>query len=231
MKHTISIIMVLLLSSAAFSQIRNNPKLTVQKDDPHFAVLAEYKAQIVARYNKGKLIIPTFRSWLKVRSKSASELFPQLSFYSISWSESLHPNAKKQDMSLALGLEKTVGVNRNSGKIEVELLCCGNYEAFGQLLVRHKAVLQNVTDAKRVWIAFCDTHHRLWRDYPIRKISETEWRLGISSYDQTVSTTNKTKTMVTRTHYMQIMVDVKSKQILSWESKVDTSNKRTLPKE
>jgi hypothetical protein len=213
------------------SQIRSNPELIVKNDNLHFSTLTEHQIQIEKQYDEGKLIQPTFQQWVRVKSEAASQLFPKMSFYSIAWAETPRPGAKnKQPIHLVLRLEKTIGINQGTGKIEAELYCSGNYEAFGELLIKHKAALRNPADAKKIWEAFCEIHHKHWQEYPLKKISDTEWHLGISSYDQIVSTTEESSTVVTQTHYMQVVIDKESGRILSWKSKVDTSNKRTLPK-
>ena len=215
----------------ALAQMRNKPELIVQESDPYFTILAGHQAQIRNLYDEGRLKLPSFGDWIRVESKSASLLFPKLLFCSISWSEVLHPDAKLENVTRAFGLEKTVGINTDKGELEAELFCCGNYEAFGKLLVKYRIIMQSPADARRVWEAFCDIHHRHWQEYPFEKISDTTWHLGIFSYDQTVGATDDIRTVETVTHYMQVMVDRGSGRILSWESKVDRANRRTLPKE
>lgn len=127
-------------------------------------------------------------------------------------------------MGLCLLIEETVGINIDNGKIEEDFSCGGDYEPFGKLLITNKVVLRDNANAKRIWDAFCDIHHRHWKELPIKKISDTEWHLGIMSYDQDIG---GTKT-VTRTHYMRVLVEKDSKLVLSWESMMDTSNERKV---
>ena len=55
------------------------------------------------------------------------------------------------------------------------------------------------------------------------------WRLGLYSYDQTVSETGGVRTIVKRTHYYKVVTDAKSGAVASWESVVETSDQRTEP--
>lgn len=205
------------------------PALVVRPGDPHYEVLARHQEQIRSQCGKDKLILLSFRSWVRVESAALSQLFPKLAFYSITWSQSLRPDAPTRHVSLALGLKATVGIDRDTGEVEAELYCHTGCDAFGQLLVKHKTVLQNDADAIRIWKAFCELHHTHWPGPLAQRISETEWRLPISRHDRTVSSTDKTKTVETWTSYMQTMVDAESKEILSCEQKVDTSYERTPP--
>ena len=63
----------------------------------------------------------------------------------------------------------------------------------------------------------------------MKKISASEWRLGLSSYDQTISVADGFMTVVTRTHYMQVLVDAETGRIGSAETKVDTTDERKIP--
>jgi len=60
------------------------------------------------------------------------------------------------------------------------------------------------------------------------KISDNEWKLGISSYDQTISTDDASKVVVTRTHYTKIITGTNTNEIIEWKSIVDTSNERKV---
>src|SRR4029077_13803760 len=122
--------------------------------------------------------------WVRVNSEQVSQLFPKLSFFSI---------------SLAFDFEKTVGINTDTGKIEEELWSFGNHEEFGKMLVKYKIVLKDDADANKIWKAYCEIHHDHEEELPFKKVSDTKWHLGIASYDQTISAT-ETRTVVTTTH-------------------------------
>ena len=143
-----------------------------------------------------------------VNSPATAQLFPKLQFASISRSWDGHP---------ADDLGVTVAIDTAAKRIVKELLRYGNYEKYGELLVDHRVTLRDAADAKLIWDAFCDIHHRHWKDHPLKKVSASEWHLGISQYDQT------------RTHYMKVLVDPRTGQITSWESKVDSSDERKIP--
>lgn len=215
---------------SAMGQIRFDQTAAVSEDDPIFQPLTSYQAAIEAVYEKGQTARPVFTKWVRVESPAAAQLFPVLRFASVSWSETADPAATTHQVSLAIGLETTLAVDPTTQRVEAKLHGTGNYEEFGKMLVDHAIPLRNEADAKTVWDAFCELHHRHWKDHPARKVSDSEWHLGLASYDQTISTTNTSKIEVTRTHYIKVIVDPTTRRISLWESVVDSSAERTIPK-
>lgn len=201
----------------------------LSKDDPITAALAEEQTKIEAKYEVYKFAQPKFESWRRIRSPFAGKLFPKLEFAFITWVEVPHPQAKQRAIGLALGLGQTVAVDHETRQIVWRESLHGNYRDFAKLLVDHQITLQNVADAKRIWDAFCDIHRREWKNHELKKVSSSEWRLGINSYDQTTAVKQGHKVVVTRTHYFQIQTDPKTGLIRGWESKVETSNERKVP--
>jgi len=122
-----------------------------------------------------------------------------------------------------------VAIDTTTKRFVEELPCWGNYEAYGKLLVDHRVPLRDTADAKLVWDVFCDVHHRHWKHYPLKKVLANEWHLGIYRYAQTTSVVDEIKTEVTRTHYTKVLVDPKTGQVNSWESKMDSSDERKIP--
>jgi len=209
-------------------QIRYDGATPVAHDDAIYPLLAQHQASIERKYKAGGYTFAEFSQWIHVESPAAAKLFPTLQFASVRWSERANPAAKKP-VAQAIGLEKTLGVDRKKEKIVIELYGWGNYVAFGKLLVDHRIKLRDEEDAQLVWNAFCELHHKHWQHYKLQRISEREWRLGIFSYDQGISSFSGFRTIVTRTHCMKVTVDPESGRILSWKSIVDTSNKRKVP--
>lgn len=217
------------VSLPTFGQIRYDTATVISNSDPIYAVLAADRTAIEKGHEDGKMIRATFRPWVAVDSAPAARLFPGLRFASIAWSESPHPEAKYHPVGLALSIEKTVAIDTNSNRIVMGLFCEGNYEPYGKLLVAHNVSLRNTADAKTIWEAFCDIHHRHWKDFPLEKVSDVEWHLGLSSHAETMSVIDGFKTEATRTYYMKVVVDPKTGLIVSCESKVDTSEQRKTP--
>jgi hypothetical protein len=208
----------LTMCAPAYGQIRFDTSTAVPKTDPIYPVLAEHKALIEMRSEGCKSAQPTFSDWVWVNSPAAAQLFPKLQFASMSFSA-----------ACAHGLEVTVAIDTATKCLVKELYCYGSYEAYGELLVDHRVPLRDAADAKLVWDAFCDIHHRHWKDLPLKKVSASEWHLGISQYDQTTSVVGEFKTVVTQTHYKKVLVDPRTGQITSWESKGDSSDERKIP--
>jgi len=205
--------------------VREPPHLVVRPGDPHYEVLAQYRVRMGSHYDRDKLILPGFGNWVRVESASALQVFPKLVFYSITWSLSKHPEATKP-VSLPLSLKKTVCVDKDTGEIEAEYL---DYDALGQLLLKHRVTLRNAADAMRIRKACCELCGTHWPGPLAERTSDTEWRLGISSHDHTVSESDEGKTVETSTSYLQIMVDAESKEILSCERRVNRSYERIPP--
>lgn len=210
-------------------QIRYDGPTPVAEDDAIYRLLAQHQASIEKKYRDGGYALAEFSKWIHVDSPAAAKLFPSLQFASVRWSERANPTAKKGVAGLAIGLEKTLGIDRKTKSIVIQLYGSGNYMAFGELLINHRIKLRNEKDAERIWNAFCELHHKHWQDQKHQRISAHEWRLGISSYDQTVSSVTEFRTIVTRTHYTSVTIDPESGRILSWKGTVDTSNKRKVP--
>lgn len=205
----------LTLGAPAYGQIRFETSTVVPKTDPMYPVLAERKA-LIESCNATQ---PTCSDWVWVHSPAAAQLFPELQFASLSW-----------DGGNARGLEVTAAIDTASKRIVKELFSWGNYESYGELLVDHRVPLRDAAEAKLVWDAFCDIHHRHWKDDPLKKVSASEWHLGISRDDQTTSVVGELETVVTRTYYTKVLVDPKTGQITSWESKMDSSDEPKIPK-
>ncbi len=200
----------------------------IPKTDSIYPVLAAHQAAIAKRYEDGKCARPLFSDWMRVNSPAAAKLFPKLQFASISWSLRRHPEAKGS-VALAEGLKVTVAIDAATKRIIKELHCGGNYEAYGKLLVDRRALLRDAAEAKLVWEAFGDIHHIGSKKWPCKKVSASEWHLGISRSDQTKSVADGFKTVVTQTYYAKVLVDSKTGRITSWESKVDSSDERKIP--
>lgn len=221
---------LIVVSSLLAGQIRTNPELVVGVKHPDLKILQAHQAEIHSDYEKSQTTLPNFGEWIRVDSAAAQSLFPNLVFYSISWSESRHPNCKHEQISLCGLLEKTVAVNRKTGEIEKKLFCYGNYEAFGELLIEHRIPLRTVAEARTVWTSFCEIHHRHWQESLIEKAGENHWELGISTYEQVTSTTETTKEVSHRKHYKLVETNPEDGTILSWKSVVETPKVETLPK-
>lgn len=231
MKPALTLLLLLAaLVSLAVGQIRFEQAVEVSKDDPIYPFLAEYQATVGAAYKKNPTVRPVFSSWIRVDSPAAARLFPQLRFASVSLSEMPDPKAGKPPVGLAYRIETTLAVNLTTKRTEATLPANGNYEAFGKMLVDRGVPLRDEADANTIWEAFCELHHRHWKDYPAKKVSASEWHLGLFRDDQILSTTDTSKVEVTRTHYMKVVVDPTTSHVSSWESLVDTSEERTIPK-
>jgi hypothetical protein len=224
----IAVLAVALFPPPGHGQLRNDLANAISKDDPIYACLAAYQAAMQRREEEDKQIRSTFQDWIRVNSPAAAQLFPNLRFASLRWDMHRHPEAKGP-LALATGLEIVVAIDTTTNRLLRELWCYGNHEEFGKLLVDYKVTLRDATEAKLVWEASCDLYGQGSKTAPMKKVSASEWRLGISSYDQTTSVVDGVKTVVTRTHSTRVLLDPKTARITSWENRVDSSNERKMP--
>ena len=160
----------------------------------------------------------------RIEGRAIRELFPGWEFYAVSYSNYKKEGFDDRPVSLAAGLGLTLAVGPDS-RLKIRMSHYGNHEEYGYLLIETKAAIRNADDANLVWHAFCEIHRKAWKGRKVEKVSETEWKLGIFSYDQTISVVDGVSTVVKRTHFMQVMIDPASKQIATWKSIVETSNR------
>jgi hypothetical protein len=165
---------------------------------------------------------------MKVDSPAAAKLFPNLRFASLVWDMHRHPESKEQ-VGLAQGLEMVVAIDTKTNRLTKELWIHDNHEKLGKLLADYKVTLRDAAEARLIWDAACDIYGQGSKTAPMKKISDSEWRFGIESHDQTTSVVDGFKTVVTRTYYMKVLVDPKTGQITSSGITVDSSNKRKVP--
>jgi hypothetical protein len=213
---------------SAHGQSRYDQANIIPKNDAIYPILAECRSAMQKREEEGKQVRSTFRDWIKIDSPAAAKLFPNLRFASLVWDMHRHPEYKGE-VSLALGLEMVVAVDTKTNRLAKELWVYDNHDEFGKLLADYKATLRDAAEAKLVWDASCDIYGKGSKMAAMKKIADSEWHLGITSYDQTTSVVDGFKTVVTRTHYMRVLVDPKTGQITSSGTKVDSSNERKVP--
>jgi hypothetical protein len=178
MKLFLPVLALVAASTTLQAQIRHDTAIRVAKSDPIYPALEEYRSQIQKRYEDTQQKLPIFSEWVLVQSPAAVRLFPSLRFAAISWNERAYPDVKDRLVNLAVGLQTTVGVETSSNQIQIKLSGFGNYEAFGTLLASNRIRIQNATDAKTVWEAFCDLHFKHWQNQPAVKVSDKIWHLG-----------------------------------------------------
>ncbi len=209
-------------------QTRHDPANIISKKDAIYPVLTEFRTAMQKREEEEKQVRSTFHDWIKVDSPAAAKLFPNLRFASLVWDMHCHPESKER-VSLAQGLEMVVAIDTKTNRLAKELGVYDNHDKFGKLLADYKATLRDAAEARLIWDASCDVYGQGSKTAPLKKITDSEWQLGIQSHDQTTSVVDGFKTVVTRTYYMKVLVDPKTGQIISSATTVETSNTRNVP--
>jgi len=224
---TVVTVILILTTGAARAQmdVPNDTTVTaVSETDVHWKIVQKEIEQIT----KGAPDSPIGNKLEmvgRIEGWAIRELFPGWEFYAVSYSNYKKEGFDDRPVSLAAGLGLTLAVGPDS-RLNIRMSHYGNHEEYGHLLIETKAAIRNTDDANLVWHAFCEIHRKAWKGRTVEKVSETEWKLGIYSYDQTVSVVDGLSTIVKRTHFMQVTTDATSKQITSWKSVVETSNNR-----
>ncbi len=217
-----------LFPGSGHGQTRHDPANIVSKKDPIYPTLADYLAGMRRREEEEKQVRSDFREWVKVDSPAAAKLFPNLRFASLVWDMRRHPEFKGQ-VSLAQGLEMVVAIDTKTNRLARDLWVFNDHDEFGKLLADYKVTLRDAAEAKLVWDASCDIYGQGSKTSPLKKVSDSEWRLGITSYDHTTSIDNGSQTVQTRTYYMKVLIDPKTGRIISSATKVDYSDIRKEP--
>lgn len=187
MKYLFAILVSIAPVTNLSAQVRLDTATFVQKTDPIYPSLEEYRLQILKQYDDTKQAQPAFSNWVDVQSAAVNDLFPLLRFAAITWDERVHPEAKnKKDIgwNYAFGLQVTIGVDRSSNQIKYKFDGYGNYEPFGKLLADNQIRIRNAEDARTVWEAFCDLHFKHWKSQPAIRKSESVWHLGDVTSDR-----------------------------------------------
>jgi hypothetical protein len=158
----------------------------------------------------------------EINIKDANSLFSGWKFYGFDFSNYAKNPSDKKKYSLAFGLRSTLAVFSDSNSIKTFELYNGNTDTYGKFLKLNKIVVRDANDAKLVWGAFCEIYRKSGKDYKYEKISDNEWKLGINSFEQMISSNITVK----RTNYFKVTTDPKTKQITEWKSITETSDKR-----
>jgi hypothetical protein len=178
MRRFLAIAMILTLGLAN-AQTRWEKLTKVEDGDTAVPTLKEWEQELADIFRKQGRVEPAISSWHVLQFDSLKTLFPQYRFFAVSWSERPTPG-KLESLGIDLGVTLVID---GQGKRVKELQHNGDYEAFGELLKTAKIAIRNDTDAKLVWVAFCDAHQRHWQTQPSAKITDRTWHLGQSEVE------------------------------------------------
>jgi hypothetical protein len=198
----------------------------VNEKDAHWDIV-QSEIERITKHDPNSLTGNKIDYYGLLNVKDANSLFPGWSFYRFVYSMYVKNPSDKNRVSIALGLRYTLAV---AGHVKIHLINStyrvGNSKDFREFLRINDIHINDTNDAKLVWKSFCEIHSRGNRDLKLEKITENKWKLGISSYDQTISSDQEFRTIVTRTNFYEVTTDSNTKQITDWKSTVETSNKR-----
>jgi hypothetical protein len=166
----------------------------------------------------------------KIQGEASRALFPTWDFYSFEYSQYAKPGSTgRENLAFSLGHTLAVCADDPAAPRVMRLSHSGNYEPYGELLQSTRTLLHDVDDARRVWAGFCEVHRLSWQTNGIEQLSDHQWKVGISSYEQTTAAYSGMKTIVQRTHWYEIHTDPATDAITFWQSHVDTSAPRYEP--
>lgn len=220
--------MILLLAAGvAGAQIdvpSDAPMASIDTSDAHWKII-QTEIEHITSGAPGSPIGNRLERVGRIEGKAIRTLFPGWKFYALTYSNYVKEGFEDRYLNLAAHLGHTIAVVPNS-RDKKNLLHFGNYEEYGNLLIETKAAISNTDDAELVWDAFCEIHRKAWKGNKVEKISETEWKIGIASFDQTIAIVDGISTIVKITKFMRVKTDPSSKRIVAWKSISETSNKR-----
>ncbi len=218
--------LLIALTPAATAQVSSLPKDTtlspVEESDAHWNIVQKEIERITKTDPESAVANQMLRVG-RIEGKAARLLFPKWKFYYFSYANYLKEGFEDHLSlaHLAFGLGHTIALvpgSRESRRLGAE--------SWGEMLREEKVVISNADDAKLVWHAFCEVHMNAWKDYGIERVSETEWKLGIFSYDQTASVVDGVKTIEKRTHYTRVETSPSSNEVTLWKNILETSDRR-----
>ena len=122
----------------------------------------------------------------RIEGKAIESLFPGWKFYAFEYSNYKKEGFTRYPVGLGAYIGHTLAINSTT-KETIRLWHSGNYEDYGRLLKENTILIKNADDVRLVWDTFCEIHRKAWKDQKIEKVSESVWKLGNHSYDQTVS--------------------------------------------
>jgi hypothetical protein len=220
MKAIVALLLILTAGMAA----QNRHLVPVSESDVRWAVVKD-EIDRITRINPTSPVANRLGGFGRIDGKASRALFPAWEFFSFTYSNYLRDGFTSGHASLAFGLGHTLAVS-SDGTAAVRLYYDGNYEQYGDLLLKSNVTMADARAARRIWDAFNEIHMKGWSALEPEKRSTGEWRLGRTRYDQTISVVGGRKTVVTRTHYVKVKTDPATHRITSWESVVETSNER-----
>ena len=156
-----------------------------------------------------------------INTKDANSLFPNWKFYLFTYS--MYKINVADRASLAFGLKSTLAVSDSNPIKTFVIYNSIDYEKFLKL---NKISIHDVNDAKLVWNSWCEIHRKGTKDLKVEKISDNEWRLGINSNEQTISSDNEFRTVAKITSFFKITTDPNTYQITKCKDEVQISDKR-----
>ena len=154
-----------------------------------------------------------------INTKDANSLFPGWNFYGLECSEYMRKVTDKK-YSLALRLRYALAVSSGKAILIYNEI---DYEKFLKL---NKVSIRDVNEAKLVWKSWCEIKRQSGKDLKVEKAADNEWKLGINSYEQTISSDNEFRTVVKRTSFYKITTDPNTYQITKCKDEIETSDKR-----
>lgn len=225
MKSVLLILHIIVLTVNALGAQVSYPNGTIiypaNESDPHWKILRKE----IKRITKDEPTSPagmTMRAVGRIEGKAIQTLFPNWQFYYFSYSGYKKEGFDNIPVHIVGMVGHALAISSDSSEPVYPY-------PYGDFLIKNKAAIHNSEEAKLAWDAFCEIQQHQWKNYKIEKVASNEWKLGIYSYDQTISVVGGYETVVKVTHYKKVITDPITNQILSWEDIVKESDKRLRP--
>lgn len=151
--------------------------------DDMAATLEEWRARIESMQEADGDCIAEFTAWSEIDTAPVRGLFPDYRFFTITWNQRPVDETKALTRAYAWGLAVTLAVARDTHSV-TEFSHYGNYVEFGDFLRRERIRIADESDARLVWDAFCDIHHKRWNQQGNDRIHSALWHLGVVTIER-----------------------------------------------
>ncbi len=200
-----SSVLILLLCIGNVIAQENDHSVPITPSDPQWEII-QNKLDLLLDNDNNSPVGNKLDKAKRLHYQTLDTIFPGWKFYLIRYSTYKKDGFEDAEVSIAYNLGFTLAISPDANKT-IELGHYGNFEAYGKLLKEAEIVLKDEDDAKLIWEAFCFIHQKWWLNHEVKKVTDSLWHLGISYQEQTVSITEKGKTIRKRTSYFRVETD------------------------
>lgn len=224
-QFTIIILLIINFYGVTFSGQDYTTLSPVSENDNHWSAL-QAEINKITKSDPNSPIGFKIRQYGSIKTQDANSLFPGWKFYSINFVDYAKNPSDENKFHLVggLGLWTSIAVLSDANSVKtLQIYNCVDYEKFLKI---NKISINDINDAILVWNSWCEIHRQSGKNLKVEKVSDNEWKLGINSDEQTISSDNEFRTVVKRTSFYKITTDPNTYQVTKCKDEIETSDKR-----